>query len=73
MHIRKQNEHYFEKWIDLSIEYAIHMHDESLLMRVKGEWHIQKAKPYFSKMLRYIQFFSQKNINKSYKLDYIDC
>ena len=32
-----------------SIEYAIHIHDRSLLMRVKSEWHIQKAKPYFSK------------------------
>ena len=48
MHIRKQSEHFFLKIIDLSIEYAIHIHDRSLLMRVKSEWHIQKAKPYFS-------------------------
>ena len=40
---------FFWKIIDLSIEYAIHIHDGSLLMRVKSEWHIQKAKPYFSK------------------------
>ena len=42
-------EHFFEKQIDLSIEYGIHIHDKSLLVRVKSEWHIQKAKPYFSK------------------------
>ena len=49
MHIRKQSEHFFEKQIDLSIEYGIHIHDKSLVVRVKSEWHIQKAKPYFSK------------------------
>ena len=47
MHIRKQSEHFCRKIIDLSIEYAIYIHDRSLLMRVKSEWHIQKAKPYF--------------------------
>ena len=52
MHIRKQSEHFFWKIIDLSIEYAIHIHDRSLLMRVKSEWHIHKAKPYFSKKMR---------------------
>lgn len=40
---------FFEKQIDLSIEYGIHIHDKSLLVRVKSEWHIQNAKPYFSK------------------------
>ena len=48
MHIRKQSEHFFEKWIDLSIEYAIHFHDRSLLMRVKSEWHIHKVQSYFT-------------------------
>ena len=49
MHIRKRSSHFFWKLIDLSIEYAIHFHDRSLLMRVKSEWHIHKAKPHFSK------------------------
>ena len=29
---------FYLKKIDLSIEYAIHIHDRSLLMRVNSEW-----------------------------------
>jgi hypothetical protein len=45
-------EHFFEKQIDLSIKYGAHIHDRSLLVRVKSECHIQKAKPFFFKKLR---------------------
>ena len=61
MHIRKQSEEYLQKKIDLSIEYAIHIHNRSLLIGVKSEWHIQKAKPYFSKKvlaLEHVQHFA---------------
>ena len=48
----QEKQAFFLKIIDLSIEYAAHSHDKSLLMGVKSEWHIHKAKPHFSKKVR---------------------